>query len=290
MSPIQRIYVTPSNSRPAPGVLEAIRDADCIVIGPGSLYTNVLPNLLIKGVAKGIKDSKAIKIFVPNLMTEPGQTDDYSVSDYLNAIEEHVGKGLVEFCICDTGEIAPEFIKRYNLNGSDVVNEDSQKLRNMNVRVIKKDLAVVKGDHIRHDADTLASIIVEIICNDLKFKDKQNDPQYLVLNSKQKETKKTEKEKEKAKSYINKEYKKQIEKRDRMRVKSKFSQKYNDRIKAIKTSEENRQENIKLYETSVDLYENKFLKQDLTAVKKPESKRIKNKTTGLIQKIAIKPK
>lgn len=71
VSPIQRIYVTPSNSRPAPGVLEAIRDADCIVIGPGSLYTNILPNILIKGVAKEIKENKAIKIFVSNIMTEP---------------------------------------------------------------------------------------------------------------------------------------------------------------------------------------------------------------------------
>ena len=289
VSPIQRIYVTPSNSRPAPGVLEAIRDADCIIIGPGSLYTNILPNLLIKGVAKEIKESKAIKIFVSNLMTEPGQTDDYNVSDHLKAIEEHVGKGLIEFCICDTGEIAPEFIRRYNLKGADIVNEDIQKLKGMNVRVIEKALSVVKGDYIRHDADTLASIIVEIICNDLKFKDKQNDPQYMVLNSKQKETKKSEKEKEKAKSYINKEYKKQVEKRNRTRVKSKFSQKYNDRINAIKTSEENRKENIKLYETSVDLYENKFLKQE-TAVKKPSSNSIKNKTTGLIQKVAIKPK
>lgn len=159
----------------------------------------------------------------------------------------------------------------------------------MNVKIIRKDMAVVKRDYIRHDADTLASTIIEIICNDLKFRDKQNDPQYVVLNSKQKEIRKSEKEKAKTKNYINKEYKKQIEKRDRTRGKSKFTQKYNDRINAIKTSEENREENIKLYETSVNLYENKFLKQE-TAVKKTSSNNIKNKTTGLIQKIAIKPK
>ena len=289
VSPIQRIYVTPSNSRPAPGVLEAIRNADCIIIGPGSLYTNILPNLLIKGVAKEIKESKAIKIFVANLMTEPGQTDDYSVSDHLKAIEEHVGRGVVEFCICDTGEIAPEFIRRYNMKGADIVNEDISNLRNMKVKVIQKNISSVKGKYIRHDADTLASIIVEIICNDLKYKDKQNAPEYMVLNSKQKETKKLEKEKEKAKNYINKEYKKQMEKKNKSRGKSKFSQKYNDRMNAIRTSEENRKENIKLYETSVDLYENKFLKQETTA-KKPMSDTIKNRTTGLINKVAIKPK
>ncbi len=289
VSPIQRIYVTPSNSRPAPGVLEAIREADCIIIGPGSLYTNILPNLLIKGVAKEIKESKAIKIFVSNIMTEPGQTDDYNVSDHIKAIEEHVGKGLFEFCICDSGEIAPEFIKRYNLKGADVVNEDTKNLKGLGVKIINKDIAMVKGNYIRHDPDTLAATIVEIICNDLKYKDKQNDPQYVVLNSKQKETKKTEKEKEKAKNYINKEYKKQLGKRSRSTAKSKFSQKYNDRIQAIKTSEENREENIRLYETSVDLYENKFLKQELS-VKKDSPNKIKNKTAKIVNKIAIKPK
>lgn len=289
VSPIQRIYVTPSNSRPAPGVLEAIREADCIIIGPGSLYTNILPNLLIKGVAKEIKESKAIKIFVSNIMTEPGQTDDYNVSDHIKAIEEHVGKGLFEFCICDSGEIAPEFIKRYNLKGSDVVTEDTRNLKGLGVKIINKNIAVVKGNYIRHDADTLASTIVEIICNDLKYKDKQNDPQYVVLNSKQKEVRKTEKDKEKAKNYISKEYKKQLSKRSRMANKSKFSQKYKDRIQAIKTSDENREENIKLYETSVDLYENKFLNQELS-VKKESPNKIKNKTAKLTNKIAIKPK
>ena len=289
VSPIQRIYVTPSNSRPAPGVLEAIREADCIIIGPGSLYTNILPNLLIKGVAKEIKESKAIKIFVSNIMTEPGQTDDYNVSDHIKAIEEHVGKGLFEFCICDSGEIAPEFIKRYNLKGSDVVTEDTRNLKGLGVKIINKNIAVVKGNYIRHDADTLASTIVEIICNDLKYKDKQNDPQYVVLNSKQKEVRKTEKDKEKAKNYISKEYKKQLSKRSRMANKSKFSQKYKDRIQAIKTSDENREENIKLYETSVDLYENKFLNQELS-VKKESPNKIKNKTAKLTNKIAIKPR
>ncbi len=289
VSPIQRIYVTPSNSRPAPGVLEAIREADCIIIGPGSLYTNILPNLLIKGVAKEIKESKAIKIFVSNIMTEPGQTDDYNVSDHIKAIEEHVGKGLFEFCICDSGEIAPEFIKRYNLKGADIVTEDTKNLKGLGVKIINKNIAVVKGNYIRHDADTLASTIVEIICNDLKYKDKQNDPQYVVLNSKQKEVKKTEKDKEKARNYISKEYKKQLNKRSRIATKSKFSQKYKDRIQAIKTSDENREENIKLYETSVDLYENKFLNQELL-VKKESPNKIKNKAAKLTNKIAIKPK
>ena len=100
---ISRIFINPSNCKPAPGVIEAIMEADAIVIGPGSLYTNVIPNLLVKGVAKAIKESKAFKVYVSNIMTEPGQTDNYSLSEHIKAINEHVGKGVIEYCIYDTG-------------------------------------------------------------------------------------------------------------------------------------------------------------------------------------------
>ena len=102
MTRINRVYLKPSNCRPAPGVLEAIKEADSIIIGPGSLYTNVIPNLLVNGVAKAIRESKAIKIYVNNIMTEPGQTDDYSVEDHIKAIIEHCGEDLIYYCIYDT--------------------------------------------------------------------------------------------------------------------------------------------------------------------------------------------
>ena len=79
---ISRIYLSPSNCKPAPGVIDAIKNADCIIIGPGSLYTNVIPNLLVNGVARAIKESTAIKVYISNIMTEPGQTDNYGVSDH----------------------------------------------------------------------------------------------------------------------------------------------------------------------------------------------------------------
>ena len=102
ISKINRIYITPSNCKPADGVLEAIAEADAIVIGPGSLYTNVIPNLLVKGISKAIKESKAFKIYVSNIMTEPGQTDNYSLADHIKAIIDHVGKGVIDYCIYDT--------------------------------------------------------------------------------------------------------------------------------------------------------------------------------------------
>ena len=112
LTKINRITISPSNCKPAPGVVEAIKEADCIVIGPGSLYTNVIPNLLINGINKAIKESSAIKVYISNIMTEPGQTDNYSVADHINAILSHCGTGIVDYCIYDTGEIVPEYIKK----------------------------------------------------------------------------------------------------------------------------------------------------------------------------------
>ena len=123
MTKINRVFLKPSNCKPALGVIEAIKEADSIIIGPGSLYTNIIPNLLVNGVAKAIKESKAIKIYVNNIMTEPGQTDDYSVEDHIKAIIDHCGEGLIDYCIYDTGEVVPEYIKMYNKEGADLVEQ-----------------------------------------------------------------------------------------------------------------------------------------------------------------------
>ena len=146
---INRIMLNPSNCRPAPGVVDAIKNADCIIIGPGSLYTNVIPNLLVNGVAKAIKESTAIKVYVSNIMTEPGQTDNYSVTDHINAIIEHCGTGLIDYCIYDTGEIIPEFIKKYNLEGQDLVEQDVDKIKG--IKFLQRDLSMISNDLIRHD-------------------------------------------------------------------------------------------------------------------------------------------
>ena len=179
---INRIYLNPTNCRPAPGVIEAIKEADCIIIGPGSLYTNVIPNLLVNGVAKAIKESTGLKVYISNIMTEPGQTDEYSVSDHLNAIIEHCGKGIVDYCIYDTGEVVPEYIKKYNLEGQDLVDSNIDKVKG--ITFLQRNLSMISDGCIRHDPELVAESIIELICDDLRYQDKQNDPQYLMLNNK----------------------------------------------------------------------------------------------------------
>lgn len=229
---INRIILSPSNCRPAPGVIDAIKNADCIIIGPGSLYTNVIPNLLVNGVTKAIKESAAIKIYISNIMTEPGQTDDYSVSDHLNAIIEHCGAGIIDYCIYDTGEIIPEFIKKYNKEGQDLVEQDIEKSKG--IKFLQRNLSMITDEYIRHDPSLVASSIIELICDDLKYQDKENDPQYMMLNTKLREEKRINKIK---KDMAQRAKKGKKTKNDGWKGKSKFSNKYSDRIASIKEAD-----------------------------------------------------
>lgn len=250
ISKINRVFIAPSNARPAPGVLEAITEADAIIIGPGNLFTDVIPNLLIKNISKTIKESKAIKIYIGNIMTKPGETDDFSLSDHIKAIFEHANNKIIDYCIYDTGEVVPEFVRRYNKDGADLVEQDIQKCKELGIKLIPRDFSCIENDVVRHDPINVADSIIELICEDLKFKDMQNNPKYVKMNTKLKtNTEKRKKEtkiKNKAKRAQNKVNKKARRMDDRKR--SKFSTKYNERIKSIKTSEEHRQENIRMLE------------------------------------------
>ena len=297
---INRIFLNPNNCKPAPGVLDAIKNADCIVIGPGSLYTNVIPNLLVSGIAREIKDSKAIKIYVSNIMTEPGQTDNFSVADHLNAIIDHCGEGMIDYCIYDTGEVVPEFIKKYNMEGKDLVEQTVEEVKEKGIYFIQRNLSMIQGDRIRHDPILVAASIIEIICDDLKYKDKQNDPQYLMMNSKLQSDKRIEK----IKKLSNKNNKK-VDKEDKSKRKSKFSSKYSDRIASIKEADEKmkRKSTSKLEKTKKneeDIYkfdisndEGKTKKEKIEEKKKPVKKeeKVEKKTkTTKAKKTEIKSK
>lgn len=226
VSRISRIYISPTNIRVAPGVIEAINEADAIVIGPGSLYTNVIPNLLVPGVSKAIREAKGFKVYVSNIMTEYGQTDNYSLYDHIKAIIDHAGKGIVDYCIYDTGEIVPEYIRQYNKEGSDLVEQDVAKVKEEGIRLIQRNLSTIENDRIRHNPDAIATSIMELICDDMKFRDMQNDTQYMMLDSRIKDTnKKLKKNKKKKEKTKNKE-----------KHSSKFFEKYNERIVSIQES------------------------------------------------------
>ena len=240
MTKISRVFLKPSNCKPTKEAIEAIKEADSIIIGPGSLYTNVIPNLLVSGIARAIKESKAIKIYVNNIMTEPGQTDDYTVADHVKAIIEHCGEGIIDYCIYDTGEVIPEYIKRYNQEGADLVEQklDDPALRK--IKFIKKNISTIIEGKIRHDPYLVAESAITLICNDLKFQDKENDPEYVMLNAKLKSDKRINKLKKEKAKIDKKARKKGIDPNAKKKStkQSKFSSKYSERIKSIKESEE----------------------------------------------------
>ena len=297
VSKINRIFINPSNCSPAPGVIEAIQKADAIIIGPGSLYTNVIPNLLVNGVAKAIKENKGFKIYISNIMTEPGQTDNYTLSEHIQAIHEHAGKGIVDYCIYDTGEIVPEFIRRYNKEGADLVEQDTAKAKEEGIKLIQRNLSYIDSEFIRHNPDAIASSIIELICEDLKFRDMQNDAQYLLLNSRLKSTKKQ------LKTTMKKNVKKDNKKeKNKTKSKSKFAEKYSDRIESIKESDEKalkrKQAKIKEKETknkkvaskknsTVGKEESVLKKKSATKTTKPTTKS-ESKTTTRTRKTPVR--
>lgn len=242
---INRIYISPSNCRPSPGVIEAIEDADVIIIGPGSLYTNVLPNLLVKNVSKAIKDSKAMKFYISNIMTEPGQTDNYDLSEHFRVIKEHVGTDIIDYCLADTGEVVPEYIRKYNKEGSDLVEIDSRKLNNYNIKIIQRNMSCIKDGKVRHNPEIIAASIIEMLCNDLKFHDMQNDTEYLLLQSVLKEQKKIIAQNEKSLVKVSNKLS-LIKRKNNTNKRSKFKEKYNERVSSIQNTESKIAENKKI--------------------------------------------
>ncbi|MCM3631395.1 YvcK family protein [Paenibacillus glycanilyticus] len=161
---IKRVFVEPDNVEPLPEAIEAIEQADAILIGPGSLYTSIIPNLLVPRLAQAIVDSTAVKLFVCNVMTQPGETDGYSVSDHLRAVQDHIGHSLFDYVLVNDGEIPPEVSDKYAEMGSTQVTLDVDEVTRMGHEVIA-DRLVLYRTFLRHDAERLSHHIYKLVEN-----------------------------------------------------------------------------------------------------------------------------
>ena len=176
-------------------------------------------------------------------MTEPGQTDNYSLSDHIKAIIDHAGKGIVDYCIYDSGEIIPEYIKKYNMRGSDIVDCDTAKTKELGVKILERDFSDILEDNIRHNPDFVAQAIIELVCDDLKFKNNGIDTKQVMLNAKLREEKRIRrKNSTKKKTNTNKKV------TNKTKSTSKFNEKYRDRILSIQNSDFQREQNMRLAE------------------------------------------
>jgi uncharacterized cofD-like protein len=149
--------------RPVPDAIEAMVNADLIVVGPGSLYTSILPNLLVDGVAATLSALTAPRVYVANLMTEPGETDDYSLADHLRAIEEHTGFDLFDYVLVNRSVIPPQAVTAYAADGSHVIHTADHDAHIGHARIVTADLATITASgQIRHDAAALGCALASL--------------------------------------------------------------------------------------------------------------------------------
>jgi uncharacterized cofD-like protein len=190
-SPIDRVFLEPSNARALKEAVNAIKEADAVILGPGSLYTSVIPNLLVEDISSALKKTKAIKIYVANIMTQPGETDNYGVKEHLQAIFKHAGGEIVDYVIVNKGKIEKSLEEKYLEEGSKLVTVDEEEIENMGVNVIEGNFIKVKNGYVRHDSEKLASILIETIMDKKLLYDKKKIIEYFYLSERLKEIKGT---------------------------------------------------------------------------------------------------
>jgi uncharacterized cofD-like protein len=162
-SPIRRLSLEPS-PKPLPSVLAALVNANGIVVGPGSLYTSILPNLLVEGVAATIYGVNAVRIYVANLMTEPGETDRYSLDDHLRVIRSHTGFDLFDYILINRRPVDDAAVRRYAERGSEPVVAERLLSHAGNAQIVECDLATEWQDgKIRHHPSSLALAIRALV-------------------------------------------------------------------------------------------------------------------------------
>ena len=181
---IKKLKINPEKARPLIDALFAIKDADAIIMGPGSLYTSIIPNLLVEDIVDAIEKSDAIKIYISNVMTQPGETDDFSVSDHIKTLIKYSGKNNIDYVIANNGTIPEEIKERYLNKGSKLVELDYDNIKDLNVEVIETDLIKIAKGYVKHDSDHLAQILMTTILDKKLLYDKDKIIEYMYLSKK----------------------------------------------------------------------------------------------------------
>ena len=159
---IRCVRLIPERPAPLPAALEAIGEADLILLGPGSLYTSVIPNLLVDGVAEAIIRSGAPKIYVCNIMTQDGETEGYTAADHLEALMSHGGPGLVDLCLANSAPVQSGLVEKYRREDAVPLAVDRERIMAMGLELVERPVAAEDGNYARHDPDRLAQAILEI--------------------------------------------------------------------------------------------------------------------------------
>ncbi len=161
---IRDIRIDPADVAPVASAVNAIEQADVIILGPGSLYTSILPNLLVPGITEAIRASGAPCVYVCNIMTQAGETHDMDALDHINVIRHHADPSIISYAILNIGAVPYDVRRRYySEEGSSPVMYDLAALQQHGIHVLPRDCFALKGEHVRHNADVLAEAIMSIV-------------------------------------------------------------------------------------------------------------------------------
>jgi len=165
---IKRVFLEPADCQPMEEALEAIREADAIIIGPGSLYTSIIPNFMVKNVADTVYESKAMKIYVCNIMTQKGETIGYNLCDHIDAINTHAKHDIIEYAIVNTGKIPEELALKYMDEYASAVEIDWDNAKARNIKTVEGDFVRIDKGYVRHDYNELSKCIFTLLNQERK--------------------------------------------------------------------------------------------------------------------------
>ncbi|ADP33976.1 YvcK family protein [Bacillus atrophaeus] len=160
---IKRVFLTPEKIDPLPETLEVIRGADLIIIGPGSLYTSILPNLLVPKIGEEVLKASAKKVYICNVMTQPGETLNYSAADHVKALNDHMDRPFIDTILINNEDIPDEIKQKYAMELARPVDFNVDDLKTMGLEVIRDRIVTYKNDVIRHDTHKVASLLVDLL-------------------------------------------------------------------------------------------------------------------------------
>ncbi len=158
---IRRMHLVPPDVEPPQEAVDAIKQADVIVLGPGSLFTSVIPNLLVPKIADALRATDALRVYVCNVMTQPGETDGFMASDHVRAIEAHAGGRVFDYVLVNNATPMPELMERYHASGQELVLPDIDRIRQMGYKVVAGNF-ISQSDYVRHDPARLAEAILRL--------------------------------------------------------------------------------------------------------------------------------
>ena len=159
---IHHVALIPEYPKALPAALEAICQADLIILGPGSLYTSIIPNLLVDGVVEEICRARALKLYVCNIMTQDGETEGYTAADHVCALLEHGAPGLVDVCLANSEEVRQGLVERYQREDAAPLLVDRERFEQMGLELVERPIASRTSNYARHSPTRLAQTIMEI--------------------------------------------------------------------------------------------------------------------------------